>query len=106
MVVSSGGDRNRLPDGIVVGYPESEVVRPPSDLAAAFLDYCRRVKPSGDYADRASFDVMHLRPWLGFLMILDYLPDQDDFRYRMYGSGISAERSPCGITSILSRSSL
>ena len=87
----SGDDSGRLPEDIVVRYPEVEEIRPTCDKAAAFLGHCRAVKPVGDYADRADFDVMRLRPWLGYIMILDHLPDQDDFRYRMYGSGISAE---------------
>lgn len=38
---------------------------------------------------RADFSVEELRPWLGHLMIIDCI-EGDDFRYRLYGSGLVA----------------
>jgi hypothetical protein len=47
------------------------------------------VKPDGDWADRSHFDPFTLRPWLGYIIIVDYLEAENDFRYRMYGTRIS-----------------
>ncbi len=74
-----------------VHYPEEGPV-PLSlpDGAASFLAYCQAVKTVGEVALREKFDMFMLRPWYGYLMILDYLPEEDDFRYRLYGSEIAA----------------
>lgn len=84
-------DKNARPLHTRVMYPESEDVRPEISGAVAFQDYCRRVKPVGDFADRSAFTPELLRPWIGYIMILDYLPDQRDFRYRVYGTIIASE---------------
>ena len=72
-------------------YPEQDTL--PEALpegAASFLAYCLAVKSVGKLALREKFDMFMLRPWYGYLMILDYLPAEDDFRYRLYGSEIAA----------------
>jgi PAS domain len=79
------------PDNVVVAYPEQENVDIRAPLVQTFCDYCRSVKPAGDYADRADFDPFTLRPWLGYIMILEHLPAEDDFRYRMFGTYIAAQ---------------
>ena len=87
----------RFPDNILVCYPETDEISIPHPPAQSFCDYCLSVKPPGDLADRQEFDVFKLRPWLGFIMILEYLADQDDFRYRMFGTQI-AEQSGFDMT--------
>jgi len=79
------------PGNVVVAYPEQEDVEIRHPLVRAFCDYCRSVKPVGDYADRADFDPFTLRPWLGYIMILEYLSTEGDFRYRMYGTLVAAQ---------------
>lgn len=75
----------------LIFYPEKGEMPPGADeTAVSFLDYCRSVKAPGEYAPRDQFDMFLLRPWFGYLMILDYLPDGDDFSYRLYGSEIAA----------------
>ena len=79
------------PDNIIVAYPEREACVIPHRPVQAYCDYCRSVKPPSDYADRGDFDAFTLRPWLGYIMILEYLPDREDFRYRMYGTRIATQ---------------
>lgn len=75
----------------LIYYPENAEMPPNADQGAtSFLEYCRGVKAPGAYAPREQFDMFLLRPWFGYLMILDYLPESDDFRYRLYGSEIAA----------------
>ncbi|MGD8810110.1 MAG: PAS domain-containing protein, partial [Gammaproteobacteria bacterium] len=88
---------SQTPDNVVVAYPEQETFEIPHTAVRAFSDYCRTVKPVSALADRASFDVFQLRPWLGYIMILDAVPETDDFRYRMYGTRI-AEQSGFDMT--------
>jgi hypothetical protein len=77
------------PDNIVVAYPEQEDCEIGHRPVQTFCDYCRSVKPVGDFADRTDFDAFTLRPWLGFIMVLDYLPAEEDFRYRVYGTRVA-----------------
>lgn len=79
------------PTSVVVRYPEQEKVTIDNPLVRDFCDYCLEVKPEGDFADRADFDPFKLRPWLGFIVIVDHLPSEDDFRYRMYGTRIAEQ---------------
>ena len=81
----------KLPENILISYPEQDAVRIEPPPAQAFCDYCLSVKPRDDFADRRDFDVFKLRPWLGYIMILEYLADRDDFRYRMFGTQIAAQ---------------
>jgi len=85
------------PENIIVAYPEQEDVEIRNPVVRAFNDYCLSVKPAGGYADRADFDPFKLRPWLGYIMILEHLPADDDFRYRMYGTFV-AEQTGCDMT--------
>lgn len=72
-----------------VQFPEQEEVAPQIEAVAAFLKYCRKLKPDGDFAPRDDFNAELLRPWIGHIMILDYIPDVRDFRYRVYGTDIA-----------------
>lgn len=85
------------PDNIVVAYPETDDCAIADTPVRDFLDYCRAVKPPGALGDRNHFDAFSLRPWLGYIMILEYLPDADDFLYRIYGTLI-AEQSGFDMT--------
>jgi hypothetical protein len=84
-------DKNARPLHTRILYPESADVQPDVKGVASFLKYCRRVKPAGEFADRSNFTPELLRPWIGYIMILDYIPETRDFRYRVYGTNISSE---------------
>lgn len=86
-----------LSHNIVVAYPEQVDCAIRHQPLREFSDYCRSVKICCEFADRAAFDAFKLRPWLGFIMILEYLPEEDDFRYRIYGTHI-AEQSGFDMT--------
>lgn len=75
---------------VKVWYPESEERLPSHQGSHSFLDYCLKVKPKGELGGREYFPVEKLMSWLGNIMILEYLPDADDFRYRLYGSEIAS----------------
>jgi len=38
---------------------------------------------------RHAFDVLELRPWLGFICLVDVLAQGGDFRYRIFGTRIA-----------------
>ncbi len=80
-----------------VSHPEADEIRPENERAASFLAYCLKVKRPGEFAQRRDFTVESLRPWIGYIMILEHLPEMNDFRYRMYGSAI-AEQSGFDMT--------
>ena len=74
---------------VVVAYPEyDKVTRLTLPLAWEFTKYCLSVKPPGDFAEARSFGLCTLQRWLDYVVIVDYLPDIDEFRYRRYGSGL------------------
>lgn len=77
------------PENIRVGYPEIDGADIPHPPLRAFCEYCLSVKPRDDYAERRHFDFEHLQPWLGHIMIVDYLPAEKDFQYRLYGTHIA-----------------
>ena len=54
-----------------------------------FTTYCRSVKPHRDFADAGAFRLAKLQRWIDHLMIVDYLDDIDQLRYRHYGAGIA-----------------
>ena len=75
---------------IVVAFPESEKVSRLSDRQILeFTKYCLSVKPKGELADAQDFSLAKMSRWLDHLMIVDFLPDIDNFRYRHYGAGIA-----------------
>jgi hypothetical protein len=80
-------------ENIRVGFPETDDIDIPHPPVRAFCDYCRSVKPRDGYADRSHFDFNRLQPWLGNIMIVDYLPETQDFRYRLYGTAVSDQTS-------------
>lgn len=85
---SADPSHGQEPFGRIVACPESEILVVEHPDVRSFLDYCLRHKPPGDFGPRTAFDVATMRPWLGNLMILDHLPEQNDFRYRLYGTRI------------------
>jgi hypothetical protein len=80
-------------ENVRVGFPEADDIEIPHPPLRAFCDYCLTVKPRSDYADRRDFDFNRLQPWLGNIMIVDYLPEAKDFRYRLYGTAVSSQTS-------------
>lgn len=84
----TGSPPDREPFGRVVVCPESEPLALDHPEVRSFLDYCLKHKPPGEFGPRAAFDVRTMRPWLGNLMILDHLPERNDFCYRLYGTRI------------------
>ena len=85
---------------IRVCFPEIDGIDIPHPPLRAFCEYCLSVKPPDDYADRRHFDFDRLQPWLGSIMIADYLPDTRDFRYRLYGT-VVADQTSFDLTSTL-----
>ncbi len=74
---------------VVVAYPEyGKVTRLTRPLAWEFTKYCLSVKPPGDFAEARFFDLGKLQRWLDYVVIVDYLADVDEFRYRQYGPGL------------------
>jgi len=88
----SRADKNFRPLTYTVGYPESTGVRPELEKAASFLAYCQKVKRPGEYARRSDFSPELLTSWIGHIMVLEYLPEQNDFRYRLFGTDIAQLR--------------
>lgn len=73
----------------IVQYPEEGNVTIDNPIVRDFCDYCLKVKPRSDFADQIHFDPFKLRPWLGFIVILEHLPVENDFRYRIYGTHLA-----------------
>jgi len=58
-------------------------------LAALYAKW--REKAAGRLApSRADFDMADLRPWLGFLVLIDVIDGGADFFYRVYGTEVTA----------------
>ena len=74
---------------VVIAYPEQGNCVISHQPVSDFCEYCLTVKPQADFANRVHFDPFKLRRWLGYMMILDHLAAEDDFRYRMYGTRIA-----------------
>lgn len=74
----------------VVAYPEKdEVLRLSKPEVWDFTKYCLSVKPQREFANAEHFTVDKLQPWIEYIMIVDYVPDVDEFRYRLYGPGVA-----------------
>lgn len=56
----------------------------------AFLAFCEALPRLDGLPRRDAADPIALRPWLGYVMVLEPLDGDRDFRYRMYGSNIAA----------------
>ena len=78
------------PSDIKVWYPETEQGKVDHERSVSFLSYCLQKKPKGAFADRKDFSGETLKPWLGNIMVLELDRERQDFRYRLYGSEISA----------------
>jgi hypothetical protein len=74
---------------VVVTYPELDnVTRLSLPAVWDFTKYCLSVKPRGDFAEAQHFEICRLQRWLDYIVIVDYQPDTDQFRYRRYGPGL------------------
>ena len=70
-------------------YPDAEQVTPNHTLNRKFLDYCQRTLPADGPGRRADFGPEQMSAFLGNVMILEYSPDRADYRYRLYGTGLT-----------------
>lgn len=74
---------------VVVALPEiDKVVHLTQPRVWAFAKYCLSVKPPHDFAEAENFDLDTLGRWRDHLMLVDYIESDDDFLYRLYGTGI------------------
>jgi len=78
------------PSEFSIWYPETDENTPVHERSASFLEYCLKVKPRDGMALRSDFSLETLKPWLGNIMILEFDPAREDFRYRLYGSEIAS----------------
>ena len=75
---------------VVVFYPENDnVTRLSHPMVWEFTKYCLSVKPKDGFADAQHFEPAKLRQWQDFLIVLDQVPETNDFQYRSYGQGIA-----------------
>lgn len=51
-----------------------------------FARYWEERRGARDIPDRADIDVLDLKPWLGWLNMLDVIDGGEDFRYRVFGT--------------------
>lgn len=54
-----------------------------------FLDYWRQKRGARSMPSRADLSPREIKPYLGWVCLLDALPDYSDFRYRLVGSYVS-----------------
>lgn len=57
-----------------------------SPYLGGFVRYWEGRRRGGDIPDRADIDVLDLKPWLGWLNMLDVIDGGADFRYRVFGT--------------------
>ncbi|MEM9682414.1 MAG: hypothetical protein AAF942_04030 [Pseudomonadota bacterium] len=75
---------------VVVAYPEKdEVLRLSKPMVWDFTKYCLSVKPPNGFASAEFFTPDILQPWMDYVMIVDYISDVDEFRYRHYGPAVA-----------------
>ena len=75
---------------VLVAYPESDSVQLFSKpLVWDFTKYLLSVKDPDKLANAKDFTVEQLQPWMDYLMIVDYLSDVDEFKYRHYGPAVA-----------------
>jgi hypothetical protein len=75
---------------VVVFYPEDDKVTRLSHPAVwEYTKYCMSVTPQGEFAEAIHFLPAKTKQWNEYLIVADYLPDEDDFEYRRYGNGIA-----------------
>lgn len=76
---------------VIVAFPETDkIVRLTHPQVWAFVKYCLAVKPLRNFAAPDPFELDALDRWRDHPMLVDYLDSDDDFRYRLYGTGIQA----------------
>ena len=76
---------------VVISYPEDDkVTRLSHPTVWNFTKFCLSVKPKRELADAVHFHPEKTAEWKEFLIVLDYLPDEDDFTYRYYSNSIAA----------------
>ncbi len=57
-----------------------------SPYLGGFARYWEGRRGLRDIPDRADIDVLDLKPWLGWLNMLDVIDGGEDFRYRVFGT--------------------
>lgn len=57
-----------------------------SAYLGGFARYWEGRRGGRDIPDRADIDVLDLKPWLGWLNMLDVIDGGEDFRYRVFGT--------------------
>lgn len=57
-----------------------------SHYLGGFARYWEGRRGERDIPDRADIDVLDLKPWLGWLNLLDVIDGAEDFRYRVFGT--------------------
>ena len=76
---------------VIVAYPETDkIARLMHPTVWAFAKYCLAVKPMDGFAKAEDFTLGALDQWRDHLMFLDHLENEDDFLYRLYGTGVQA----------------
>jgi hypothetical protein len=77
-------------DDVFVVFPEFDDVSSLSvPTVRTFTTYCRSVKPHRDFARPEPFRRSKLQRWIDYFMIVDYVDEIDELRYRHYGTGIA-----------------
>lgn len=66
-----------------------ERIEPKPGLADAFVRFWEDGVRGDCLPDRARFDALNLRRWIGFISIYEYVAERDDFRNRLEGTMIS-----------------
>lgn len=57
-----------------------------SPFLGGFARYWEARRRGRDIPDRADLDVLDLKPWLGWINVLDVIDQGEDFRYRVFGT--------------------
>lgn len=57
-------------------------------LTFSLLDLWNQKRGDHPHPLRSDLDVLDLRPWLGWLVIYDYLSDEDDYYCRLFGEHV------------------
>lgn len=63
-----------------------------TDASRGFLHWAAAIAGADGVLERRQFNPEDLAPWLGSLAILEWDASADDFRYRLFGSGLPALR--------------
>lgn len=64
--------------------------KPMAPMLAALYEKWREKAAGRPAPSRADFDIADLRPWLGFLVLVEVVDGGADFFYRVYGTEVTA----------------